>query len=292
VTPVPQDSVWRPVRKLDARWLVEQVRAVAGVTLRYEGPCPGGAVGAGYVRWPDGRPAVLTVMPEADRQQVDAIRDMLALACARGLPVPEYQLVVAVPGALAVVQERLPGAITEELDRPLVDRMVALNERFGGLLVGTDHAHAELFLDRSGPGYCLHEPLAGYDARTKRVLDRILEISRAIPPRLAGDDLVHTDYHQQNVLVDAAGTITGVIDWDGAARGDRRFALVVLRFAVAPGDTALASYLDGLLADRLTPDELRPYWAHMSLRMVDWSIRHLTADHITHYVALADRIPS
>jgi len=287
-----EEPGWRPVRKLDARWLVEQVGAVAGVTLRYEGPCPGGAVGAGYVRWPDGRPAVLTAMPETDRQRVDAIRDMLALANARGLPVPEYQLVVAVPGALAVVQERLPGAITEELNRPLVDRMVALNERFGDLLVGTDHAHAELFLDRSGPGFCLHEPLAEYDARTARVLDRIREIGRAVPPRQAGDDLVHTDYHHQNVLVDAAGTITGVIDWDGAGRGDRRFALVVLRFAVAPGDTALAGYLDGLLADRLTPDELRPYWAHMSLRMVDWSIRHLTADHVTHYVTLADRIPS
>ncbi|MGA8115919.1 MAG: aminoglycoside phosphotransferase family protein [Actinocatenispora sp.] len=289
---VQGDPRWSPVSKLDAEWLVGQVRAATGVALRYEGPCPGGAVGAGYVRWPDGRPAVLTVMPGVDRQRVDAIRDMLALARAHDVPVPEYQLVVEVPGALAVLQERLPGAITEELDCPLADRMVALNERFRGVLAGTDHAHAELFLDRSGPGFCLHEPLAGYDARTARVLDRILEIGRAVPPRMTGDDLVHTDFHQQNVLVDADRAITGVIDWDGAYRGDRRFALVVLRFAVSPGDTVLAGHLDGLLADRLSPDELRPYWAHMSLRMVDWSIRHLTADHVTHYVELADRMPS
>ncbi|HEY3505826.1 MAG TPA: phosphotransferase [Actinocatenispora sp.] len=107
---------------------------------------------------------------------------------------------------------------------------------------------------------------------------------------MPGDDLVHVDYHQQNVLVDATGAITGVVDWDDAGRGDRRFALVALRFMVSPTDTALGAHLDGLLADRLSPDEIRPYWAHWSLRMTDWSIRHFTADHVTHYLTLADRL--
>ncbi|MBT2226322.1 hypothetical protein [Nonomuraea sp. NEAU-A123] len=34
------------------------------VSLTYEGPCPGGQVGAAYVRWPDGHRSVLTRGPD------------------------------------------------------------------------------------------------------------------------------------------------------------------------------------------------------------------------------------
>ena len=34
------------------------------VSLTYEGPCPGGQVGAAYVRWPDGHRSVLTHGPD------------------------------------------------------------------------------------------------------------------------------------------------------------------------------------------------------------------------------------
>jgi hypothetical protein len=287
---VTDDPRWKPVARLDPAAMAKLVAEVSGLALEYEGPAPGGAVGAGYVRWPDGRPAVLTFMPGTARGRVDEIGGMLAVARAHGLPVPEYQLVVEVPDAIVVLQERLPGTITEVLSRPLADRMVALNERFAGLLAGTGFPAAELYLDRSGPGFCLHEPLAGYDARTARVLDWVREVGRSVPHRMAGDDLVHTDYHAQNVLVDGDGRITGVIDWDGGFRGDRRFALVTMRFMALPPGNPVAGDLDGLLADRLTVEELRPYWAHMSLRMIDWSIRHLTPEHVGHYVELAGRL--
>ena len=32
--------------------------------------------------------------------------------------------------------------------------------------------------------------------------------------------------------------------------------------------------MDDLLEQTLPRDRLRAYWAHMSLRLVDWSIRH------------------
>lgn len=285
------DPRWAPARRLDAPAVTALVAETTGLKFEYLGPCPGGQVGAGYVRWPDGRPAVLTFMPGAGgRGRVEEIAGMLAVAGAHGLPVPEYQLVVEIPEAIVVLQERLPGGTPDRLDRPLVDRMVALNERFAGLLAGTGFPTAELFLDRSGPGFCLHEPLAGYDADTAKVLDWIREVGRSVPPRMAGDDLVHLDYHHQNVLVDASGGICGVIDWDGAHRGDRRFDLVTLRFSTEPDDRELAAHLDGLLADRLGEDELRPFWAHLSLRLVDWSIRHHTAAEVAHYVALANRM--
>lgn len=282
------DPRWQPALRLDAAAMTALVSETTGLAFEYLGPCPGGAVGAGYVRWPDGRPAVLTFIPgSGGRARVEEIAGMLAVARAHRLPVPEYQLVVEFPEAIVVLQERLTGGTADRLARPLADRMVALNERFAGLLAGAGFPAAELHLDRSGPGFCLHEPLAGYDADTAKVLDWIHEVGRSVPPRMTGDDLVHLDYHHQNVLVDG-DEITGVIDWDGAHRGDRRFDLVTMRFSAPPDDTELAAHLDGLLADRLTEDELRPYWAHMSLRQIDWMIRHHTAAEVARYVALAN----
>jgi hypothetical protein len=67
-----------------------------------------------------------------------------------------------------------------------------------------------------------------------------------------------------------------VVHWIGAARGDARFAVVVIRFAGPPDrrQDDIARRIDQALDEELTPDELRPYWAALSLRLVDWSIRH------------------
>jgi aminoglycoside phosphotransferase (APT) family kinase protein len=107
---------------------------------------------------------------------------------------------------------------------------------------------------------------------------------------MAGDDLVHVDYHAGNVLVDENGTISAVVDWNGTARGDARFAIVVLRFTGPPGQLPLdtAARIDEAIDDELTPDELRPYWAALSLRLVDWSIRHFTDPATEHWLDLAE----
>ncbi|MFJ9140385.1 MULTISPECIES: phosphotransferase [Streptomyces] len=54
------------------------------------------------------------------------------------------------------------------------------------------------------------------------------------PDRLSGDDAVHLDFHPGN-LPAAGGSITGVVDWDGAARGDHRFDLATPHFGIHGG---------------------------------------------------------
>jgi aminoglycoside phosphotransferase (APT) family kinase protein len=156
--------------------------------------------------------------------------------------------------------------------------MLAVKRRLSGQLGGTDFAAVPLYLTESGPGFHLHEPLQAYSARSRRLLDWIREVGRTVPPTLIGEDLVHVDYHPGNVLLGDDGALSGVIDWDGAARGDARFAIVVMRFAGPPGRLApdVERRIDEAMDEALTPDELRPYWAALSLRLVDWSIRHLT----------------
>src|SRR5690606_22919670 len=94
-------------------------------------------------------------------------------------------------------------------------------------------------------------------------------------------------------LVDDTGEITGVIDWGEASRGDRQFALITLAFDLgwrirkASEDTATARQR---LADRIKsmhPEHRRIGWAHMSLRMVDWAIRHYSPEVLDHYLDFA-----
>lgn len=279
---------WQRVARLDGSDLVRRVAAASGTPLVYLGPCPGGEVGAAYVRWPDGSPGVLTWQPATGPDRFRQIADILAVARAAGLPVPEYRLIVPLPDAVAVVQQRLPGTVAPELTDGLLTAMLDANRRFAGLLAGrTDIPAVRLYLAADGPGFCLHGPLAEYSRRTRRALAAIEEVGRGYPDEMPGDDLVHTDFHHQNVLTDG-DSLTGIIDWDGTGRGDHRFDLVTLRFAVPASRTDLADRLDAEIDARLSPDELRPYWASMALRQIDWAIRHYGDELIDHNLTVAE----
>ena len=271
--------VWPRFARFDAPRVVERLAELHDVRLTIDGPCPGGEIGAAYVRWPDGRQSVLN---SGSARTATLLEPVLAA----GLPVPRYELVADVDGSTVVVQQRLPGSPPGTIDAGLVDQMAGLNDRFAGLLAGHPEVPTvELFLTTDGPGFCLHEPLAAYSARAARLLDWIHRVG-ATAPAMTGDDLVHLDFHPGNVLVDG-DRITGLVDWDGAARGDRHFDLVVLKFGLAGSAPHLAGRLDDRLA-RISPQRLRAYWAHSSLRQVDWSIRHHDAAEVDRWLTVAE----
>ena len=289
-----------PVPRLDAADLLEQLRADTGADLELIGPLPDGQVGAALVRWPDGREGVLTHWGDATDDawaRIERTGDLLNLARDRGIPAPRYELVTLLPDRIAVVQERLPGELPTRVDLTLVQELVAIAGRGAELLRGRrDVPAVDLHLLRSGPGFCLHQTLAQYDDRTRRLLDLVRRIGTASPHRMAGDDLVHMDFHPGNVLVDRTGAVTGIVDWDGAGRGDHRFALVTLRFDLAvPGidaqdrsaRSAAARWLDNRIDDLFDEATLRAYWAHMGLRQVDWAIRHHGPDDVDRWLTVA-----
>jgi aminoglycoside phosphotransferase (APT) family kinase protein len=155
-----------------------------------------------------------------------------------------------------------------------------MNERFAGLLVERpDIRTPKLYLERSGPAFYRHETLAQYSRRSRRLLERIEQLG---PYELTGTDLLHADYTLGNVLFDGT-EISGVVDW-GVLRGDRRFALVGLRFDLAwtamdqsspvSVDPGAVARLDQHLEALLEPAELLRYWAHWTLRQLDWTISH------------------
>ncbi len=299
-TDTPTPDPLAPIPRLDAAGLLTQLHAATGAELELIGPLPGGQVGAALVRWPDGRESVLTHGGDASDDgwgRIERTGELLDLARDRGIPAPRYQLVSRLPGRVAVVQERLPGELPSRVDLALVENLASIAGRGAGLLRGRPDVPAvELYLLRSGPGFCMHQTLARYDDRTRRLLGLVRSIGAGYAHRMSGDDLVHTDFHPGNVLVDRTGAVTGVVDWDGAGRGDHRFALVTLRFDLAvPGvdaqdrsaRSAAARWLDNRIDDLLDAATLRTYWAHMGLRLVDWAIRHHGPDEVDRWLTVA-----
>ena len=271
---------WSRTPRLFADGLVSRLAEATGVRLCVEGPCPGGEVGAAYVRWPDGRRSVLTM---GSRHAPP----LVLLARQAGLPVPEYELTADLGDAFVVVQELRVGSAPVVIDRPLLDSLIALNACFTGLLSTVSRPPIDLYLRASGPGFCVHESLAEYDRRSARVLDWVREVG-TVRNTADGPDLVHMDFHPGNILV-SDGRITAVLDWDGVGQGDRLLDLVTLRFDLAWRAPLLTSYVDDILAHLLPAARLRAYWAHMSLRLVDWAIRHHTSAEVDLWLDTAER---
>jgi hypothetical protein len=279
------------VERLDANRIAERVRITSGIALEVEGPCAGGEVGASYVRWPDGHRAVLTWRPDITLDQ--ARKGPLAVAevlRAAGYPAPALELAAQVGTAVATVWELLPGSPVVQMTGELLDQVLALNEMQSGRLENCRTVPpVRLHLTSDGAGFCMHEPLRRYSDRTRRLEDWIATVGAGCPDELPGDDAVHLDFTPGNLLAEG-NRVTGVVDWDGAGRGDRRFDLVTFRFGLhaLPPDPAITDRLDRIL-DGFPAGVLDPMWAHMSLRMVDWVIRHYTPDYVDHWLTLAEQ---
>ncbi|WP_238160616.1 hypothetical protein [Kribbella pratensis] len=123
------DEMPAPVAKLDAEQLLLEVNERSGAGLTFVGRAAAGEVGAGFVRWPDGREGVLT---RGFGSLDDLRRTARVLDAARsdGLPVPQYQLLTEVTDGVGVVQERLPGRPPDVIDRALLEAIIALTDRF------------------------------------------------------------------------------------------------------------------------------------------------------------------
>lgn len=282
-----------------AERLVARINAEHGLGLALGGIAEHGeSGGAAYVRWPDGRPAVLTLAPEPPAR-IRRTADVLEFVRSHGIPVPRYLFAAGLGDGTAVVQERLPGRPPARIGRDTVDAVLDLTRRFAGLLANRPEVpNPPLYLRSGGRELCRHDTLARYDARSRRLLDRIRALG-ADGDRMPGDDLVHLDLTPGNVLFDGAGAPTGVVDWhgrNGLARGHRGFGLVTFRFDLAWGAALDPGYppvapsaverLDAAL-DELPPALLRRFWAHMSLRMVDWTIRRHGPADVDHQLAFA-----
>ncbi|WP_255308066.1 aminoglycoside phosphotransferase family protein [Streptomyces marincola] len=283
---------WQRVARLDPDRMADALHEHTGTRLTVEGRCPGGQVGTAYVRWPDGHRSVLKWRPGSRLSDLRAGPLAAAEALrAAGYPAPATELAAQIGPDVVLVQELLTGTPPGRLGHAALDRALELNAAQAGRLAGHPGIPAtELHLRGDGPGYCLHGPLRASGRRGAALDAWITEVGAHAPDRLEGDDAVHHDFHPGNLLAGPGGEITGVVDWDGAGRGDRRFDLVTLRFGLHPDHAGpgVAERLDAVL-DTLPDEVLRPAWASMSLRMTDWAIRHFSPADADLWLDFAER---
>ncbi len=243
----------------------------------------GESQGAWFATGPDGTPVVLKWFPDeavADRYAV--LLPALDELRARGVPVPQYPHVIAADGWTLSAQQMLPGRSEDNPSPAVVEAMVeciAAKAGIAGPPPAPDLLPWGEFIVRTlthgQDGWVMHEPLRTGDRRSAAVLDRIEAVGdNADPSWFPDDGLVHLDPHTDNVLIDD-GTLTGIIDWEGACAGDHQFDLVAFAFDLDGHGQPIWDIVD---AARLESRVLRAYIAHLTLRFTDWAIRHHPED--------------
>lgn len=240
----------------------------------------GESQGAWFATAPDGTPVLLKWFPDetvADRYAV--LLPALSELRTRGVPVPNYLHVIVDNGWTLTAQQILPGSSRDNPPPAAVDAMVGYIAAKAGiqgplsapnlLPWGAFMVHT---LTRGEEGWCIHESLRDYSPRSTALLDRIEAVGSGAEPGWFPDDgLVHLDLHTDNVLISDDGTLTGIIDWEGACAGDHRFDLVAFAFDVDGHGQSIWEIVE---AADIEPRVLRAYVAHLALKCTDWAIRH------------------
>ncbi len=259
---------------------VAMLADAVGAGYELVGPLTGGETGATEVRREDGRRYVLKWELDRDNQRSRREGARLAerLRVEARWRAPKQQ-VIDVGDCLLVVQELMPGATVDHISHRLVDDLVELHEARLGLVTDTDESRwaqdmIELLVE-GGNGYCLHQPLRDFDARARRVVERIEDIGRSLAvDGLDGRDIVHGDLHPGNLL-QVDGRLTAVVDMDYTRVGDAAFDLTMLAIgslgvSVDPG-VRTRLYEQGV--HTLPGPKRWAYLANLLLRNLDWSIR-------------------
>ena len=251
--------------------------------------------GAWFATAPDGSPVLLKWFPDegmADRYAV--LVPALGELRSRGVPVPAYPHVLVTDGWTVSAQQVLPGAPVRNPSPAMVAQVVGCVAAMAGVACplpppderpwGASVVHA---LTTGSDGWAMHEPLRTGGRRAAAVLDRVRAVGAGAEPAwFPTTGLVHLDLHTDNVLAGDDGTLTGMIDWEGACGGDPRFDLVRFAFDLDGHDQPVWEVVE---ATGIEPRVLRAYAAHHALRCTSWAIRHHPED-VPRQLARAERV--
>jgi thiamine kinase-like enzyme len=281
--------------KLDVEQAIALLQEATGDAYELVGRLSGGETGAHEVRR-DGMPLVLKWETQQESQALrrDGVDLAERLRTTAGWPVPR-QRVVEARGCLFVLQDFMAGEPVHTVTSELADELLQLHGRRLGLGAGRSGKPWAERLIRTlvvgGQGYCRHESLRRYDARTSSLVQEIEGFGRRVgPDDFSGHDIVHWDLHPGNLLTQD-GALSAVIDNDFCVVGDAAFDLVMLALSSgavvsAPG---VRRNLFGVALDPLPPVRRRAYLGHLFIRLLDWPIRRGSADEVEYWLSQVAR---
>ena len=275
-----------------AEQVLDAVRAAHGEHMVLEGRCPGGEVGAHYARTSDGHRVVFKWSEDPGRLgELSRMVERVERLRAKGYPAPRYHLPVAFDGGVAVFQDAVDGEWRDDIDAGLVETALMLNDMQAG---GADQRtgwrdYIVQTLTEGADGYCLHETLRNHSPETRLVLEWVESVGKSVGA-LPCDDLVHLDFHHRNMLR-VGHRLSAVVDWEGCMPGDRAFDLITFSFGFTHAQAAPEpeQQVWARAEEIATAEQLTAYAAHMSLRRLDWSIRHHTDSEVVHLLTVVNR---
>jgi hypothetical protein len=284
----PEASEWAATRA--APTLLVPVASDVGLTRAHVDALLGWATGTEIVRRMAhgegsgayevrfrGAPAVLKVGNPDPVEMIDAPR-------ARGYPAAA----ILKYGAGYQIAELLPGAPLETVSSAHVSLVVALVDLQRDIGLPPERPWIDdivTSVTEGRVGYCELGALGVHDPARLTRLQRIADRARDLD--VPTSDAVHFDFSPLNILA-AGGHIAGVIDWQGATVGDAAFDLVTLAFYTY--DAAARDTLLDAARAVTDPRVLELYAAHMTLRQLDWSLRHHDAVAVEWFTAISDAL--
>jgi hypothetical protein len=253
-----------------------------GRGVRLIGRCGGGATGQAFdVEALDGR-YVLKWQQAGDGVPFGRVATALERLRAAGYPVPVYEVLDAGEDLDVSLQEPLPGQVVDAISadvRAELLRLIELQSDRGVASDGPSWVDLLCGITLEGaPGWCRHESLESHSDATRdlwrQIMHLVLGLDRAAVP---SGDVVHMDLHHRNVL-QSDGNVCGVIDWEGAECGDRRFDIMTLAFYSGVAGWTREQRTGWIVeaAAAMSDSAARLYVSHLAVRSVDWAIRHET----------------
>lgn len=266
---------------LTADQVLALVEARHGLSIRLEGRCPGGEVGAYFARLPAGEHVVFKWSENPEREpRLRAVVDALTSLRMSGYPVPTYGPVLPFDGGVLIAQGRVSGTWSDVVSDALGGRILECRNATVGRGAPIDDEPWGEFVLRTlcegADGWALHQPLRDHSSATRSILGWIEDTGASTSLSAFHDhDLVHLDYHHRNVLQSADGNLVAIVDMEGVRQGDSAFDIVTfalgLTVAACSGSLVEAAWSQAMLSTNA--DALRAYVAHMALRRLDWTIR-------------------
>jgi hypothetical protein len=274
----------------DLPTLVAFVNAQHGTTFRITDRNLGGEQGAVALSDANSVRFILKWSPGAqDLGRLPEILQIVNRLKSLWYPVPRYVVRGLHPAGRYVVLAGLPGTPARRLSPPVVEQLLALNDRQRDQGFPADEPWpARVVRDTldGGDDYCLLDPMRQHAPETARLLDLVQSLvaqHRDVPTPTG--DIVHFDFQPSNILIQGT-KVTGVVDWDGAQTGDRAFDLATLLFYTYDQDQVRES-LWTRLTEIADPRAAVLYLAHLIHRQVDWSIRHRPPETVNEWLERA-----
>ncbi|OCT15362.1 hypothetical protein A8709_14855 [Paenibacillus pectinilyticus] len=238
--------------------------------------------GEAYVlKWSD-HPSLLA--------RLDDAASYTALLKRKGYPLPLYTHIGHALGGKYTIQEKLTGTTCnpDNLHKYL-PQILELNElQKGEADQGTWPSMIVNAVIYGQSEFCSHEQLLQFSSTTAELLTILTSITAKFENKpYRTNDIVHFDFHHQNLLVDH-DQISGVVDWQFPCAGDCTFDLLTLMLYSEP-ESATWIKLKKITEDQVGKEIISIYLSYLLLRQVGWCIQHWP-EWLEHWFKVAKKV--